>query len=179
MGLRKGAAYSKRKVVPYTRKSKKKKKSYIKTIPPVSIVKFSMGKEELFKKGKFPYHLTMIATENVQIRDSALEACRQFINRKLEDNFSGQFFFRVLVHPHHIQRENKMLTGAGSDRMQTGMQLAFGKAADRAAITKHGKPIFFIAVQNKKAEQFVRRILHQINSKLPCKTRIVSEEIKK
>jgi len=38
--------------------------------------------------------------------------------------FNGQYFFRIIPFTHHIQRENKMLTGAGADRTQTGMQLS-------------------------------------------------------
>jgi len=47
--LRKATAYSKKKVLPFTRVSKRKQKSYIKTVPPQKIVKFDMGKN-LFKK---------------------------------------------------------------------------------------------------------------------------------
>lgn len=172
--LRKAIAYSKKKVVPYTRKSKKKQKSYIKTVPAVSVVKFSMGKEQMLNNGKLPFQMTLIATEKVQIRDSALEACRQYINKKLEKELNGQYYFRILAHPHHIQRENKLLTGAGADRMQTGMQLAFGKAIDRSALMKQGKGIFFIAVGTKKAEAFSRKLLKQVKPKLPCKVRILS-----
>jgi len=43
MALRKGSAYSKRYARPYTRKSKKRSKSYIKTVPNSRIVKFQMG----------------------------------------------------------------------------------------------------------------------------------------
>jgi hypothetical protein len=42
--VRKALAYSKRKVTPYTRTSKKKAKAFIKTLPPQKIVKFVMGK---------------------------------------------------------------------------------------------------------------------------------------
>lgn len=178
MGLRKAAAYSKKKVVPYTRKSKRKSKAYVKTVPPANIVKYTMGNEHAFDEGKFPLHLTLVTTENVQIRDGALEACRQFVNKKLEKSFPGQYVFRIIPHPHHIQRENKMLTGAGSDRMQTGMQLSFGKTIDRAAIVKKGHGIFFIAVANKKIEQEARKLLNTIRSKLPCKTRVEAEQIK-
>jgi large subunit ribosomal protein L10e len=178
MALRRATAYSKKTVVPYTRKSKKKAKAYIKTVPPASIVKYTMGDETAFNAGKFPIHLTLISTENVQIRDGALEACRQSINKKLEKNYLGQYFFRIMIHPHHIQRENKMLTGAGADRMQTGMQLSFGKTIDRAALVKRGHGIFSISVSNKKIEQEVRKMFNVIRPKLPCKTRIESEEIK-
>ncbi len=39
-----------------------------------------------------------------------------------------------------------MITGAGADRMQTGMQLSFGKASGKAALLKPGSKIFFLAV---------------------------------
>jgi len=175
MALRKAIAYSKKKVVPYTRVSKKKSQSFIKTTPQQKIVKFTMGNENLFQEGKLPYQLKVISTQKVQIRHNALEACRQFINKKLEKEFSQEYLFRIIPFPHHIQRENKMLTGAGADRMQTGMQLSFGKAAGKAAILKPNSGIFLIAVADKKAEEFARKVLKQVNPKLPCKTRILSE----
>ena len=173
MALRKAASYSKKKVVPYTRISKKKGKSYIKTIPPQKIVKFTMGFEALYNQGKFPHELLLVAEEPAQIRHNALEACRQYLNKKFDKEFSGQYLFKVIPFPHHIQRENKMLVGAGADRMQSGMQLAFGKAMGKAAIVKKEGKIFFVAVSNEKAAQFARNIIKKIKPKLPCKTRIL------
>lgn len=175
MALRKATAYSKRKVTPYTRKSKRKSRSYIKTVPNQIVVKFQMGENGLFKQGKLPFVVKMISEEDVQIRSNALEACRQFVNRKMEKEFKGQYYFEVKPYPHHVQRENKMLTGAGADRMQTGMQLSFGKAVTRAAIMKEGDVIFAIASSNKKADQTAKKILHQIKAKLPCRTKFVYE----
>ncbi|MEX0933001.1 MAG: 50S ribosomal protein L16 [Candidatus Pacearchaeota archaeon] len=175
MALRKASAYSKKKVVPFTRVSKKKSKSFAKTVPHQKIVKFTMGKPELYNEGKFPYHLKVVSAEKVQVRHNALEACRQFINKKIDKEFSGQYLFRIIPFPHHIQRENKMLTGAGADRMQTGMQLSFGKVAGKAAILNKGSNLFFIAVQNKKGVDFVRRVLKQVNPKLPGKIKMIEE----
>ena len=174
--LRKGVSYSKRKVTPYTRKSKKKAKSYIKTVPPVAIVKYSMGNERAYDEGKFLITLTMIADEKVQIRDSALESCRQSINKKLDRDFKGQYFFKIYPYPHHVQRENKMYSGGSKgERVNTGMQLAFGKSLDRAAIVKKGAIIFFVATSNKKVEQVARKLLKDARVKLPCKTKIISK----
>src|SRR3989339_700747 len=173
--LRKASAYSKRLVTPYTRISKKKHKSYIKTVPPQKIVKFSMGDEKLFNKGKFPHHLIVTMKEDVQVRHNSLEACRQFINKKLEKECAGQYVFRVIPYPHHIQRENKQLAGAGADRMQKGMQLSFGANIGRAAMVKPGKEIFVVAVENEKNARFVKQFFLPIRAKLPCKTRIVWE----
>ncbi len=165
--LRKANAYSKRNVTPYTRVSKKRQRSYIRTVPPQKIVKFEMGKNSLIKEGKLPHILKVISTEKVQIRHNALEACRQFLNKKLDEELAGQYTFKVVPFPHHIQRENKMLTGAGADRMQTGMQLAFGKAVGKAAILKPGKELFIFQLPNEKAVTFTRKIIRQVNSKLP------------
>ena len=175
MGLRKGSSYSKRKVTPYTRKSKKRTKAYIKAVPPVAIVKYSMGNERGYDEGKFQITLGMYADETVQIRDSALESCRQSINKKLERDFKGQYFFKIYPFPHHVQRENKMYSGGSKgERVNTGMQLAFGKGIDRAAIVKKGEIIFFVATSNKMAERLARKVLKDARVKLPCKTRIVS-----
>jgi len=147
--LRKANAYSKRHVVPFTRVSKKKNKSYIKVVPPQKIVKFTMGDASAYEQGKFPYELTVISDENVQVRHNSLEACRQYLNKQLDKSFLGQYYLRIVPFPHHIQRENKMLTGAGADRMQTGMQLSFGKSMGKAAILKKGSKIIIIALANE------------------------------
>lgn len=175
--LRKANAYSKRKVVPYTRVSKKRQKSYIKAVPQQKIVKFEMGKSKLFRENKLPHVLKVVSTEKVQVRHNALEACRQFVNKKLDKELGGEYLFKVVPFPHHIQRENRMLTGAGADRMQTGMQLAFGKAMGKAAILKPGKTLFVIALPNKKAVVFARKLIKQIKSKLPGAIRADYEDI--
>src|SRR3989304_212923 len=176
MALRKAASYSKKPVVPYTRISRKKGKAFVKVVPPQKIVKFTMGSEQAYDMGKLPYQLRVLAEEKCQIRHNALEACRQFVNRNLETKYIGQYFFRVIPFPHHIQRENKMLTGAGADRMSTGMQLSFGKAMGKAAILKPGAAIFFLAFPNQKAMILARSLVRQVRPKLPLKTRMMSEE---
>ena len=178
MALRKATAYSKKKVIPYTRVSKKKSKSYIKTVPQQKIVKFVMGDKSLFSKGKLQHQLTVISEEKVQIRHNALEACRQAINKSLDKELSGQYLFKVVPFPHHIQRENRMLTGAGADRMQTGMQLSFGKAMGKSAIVKPGSEIFIIVVPNQKAVGFARQLIKKVRAKLPCKIKVLYTEIK-
>ena len=177
MALRKAASYSKKKVVPFTRVSKKRQKSYIKTVPPQKIVKFNMGNKNLFDKGKLPYTLTVLSKEKVQIRHNALEACRQYINKKIHKETNGVYLFNVIPFPHHIQRENKMLTGAGADRMQTGMQLAYGKSIGKAAILKPGSKIFYLALPNQKATSFARKTIKQVKSKLPGQIKIIEEKI--
>ena len=175
MALRKASAYTRKHVVPFTRISSKKGKSYIKTVPPQAIVKFSMGSNQLFAQGKLPHVLTLVSEEKAQIRHNALEASRQYINKQLDTVLPGQYYFRVIPFPHHIQRENKMLTGAGADRMQTGMQLSFGKSSGKAAIVKEGSGIFMIAAPTEKAVQQVREIIRIVKPKLPCRTKLLYE----
>ena len=131
MALRKGSAYTKRKARPYTRKSKKRSKSYIKTIPNARIVKFKMGDLKGYDNKEFPICIHVSSKEKIQLRDNAIEAVRQFFNRFLQIKVGKEFYLEVKIYPHHILRENKMLTGAGADRMQTGMSRAFGKTMGR------------------------------------------------
>lgn len=170
--IRKANAYSKRNVTPFTRISKRRQKSFIKVVPPQKIVKFHMGKVKDYNKGKFPHILTVVSTEKVQIRHNAFEACRQFINKKVDKETAGAYMFEVVPFPHHIQREHKMLTGAGADRMSSGMQLSFGKSIGKAAILKPEQPIFIIALTNERHVAFTRAVVKQIKSKLPGKIRI-------
>jgi len=172
MAMRRASAYSSKHVVPYTRISKKRQKAYVKTVPPSKIVKFSMGNLEMYEAGKLPHVLTLATTEPIQIRQNSLEACRQFINKKLDEGLSGQYFYKIIPFTHHIQRENKMLTGAGADRTQKGMQLSFGRTIAKAAILRKNDEIMSVAVANPKAASVVRHVLKQIKSKLPCKTKI-------
>ncbi len=173
--MRKARAYSKKHTVPYTRISKKRQKAYVKTVPQSKIVKFNMGNLEMYKEGKFSHVLTLVSAEKVQIRQNALEASRQFINKKLDKELNGQYFYKIIPFTHHIQRENKMLTAAGADRMQTGMQLSFGKTIAKAAILKENDRIMLVAVATPKAVSIVRHIFKQIKSKLPCKTKVLYE----
>jgi len=177
MALRKASSYSRFYARPYTRKSAKKSKSFIKTIPPQKVVKLHMGDIKTYEQGKFPIVFRMVSAQNVQLRDNAIESARQFIHHELEANFLGQYYFGVKVYPHHILRENKMLTGAGADRMQTGMQLSFGATVGRAALVKKGKELFVVAVNSEKAAKAARGYMEKIKAKLPCSTRILVSKV--
>lgn len=178
MGLRKASSYSKKHNRPYTRKSSVKSKSYIKTIPPQKIVRFKMGNIRDYEEGKLKHIVKLISRENILIRDNALESSRQFIHKILDEKLTGQYYFGVDVFPHHILRENRMLTGAGADRMQTGMSQSFGTTAGRAAMVKEGQTIFLVAVFNEKSKKIIIESFGKIKAKLPCHTSIVLETLK-
>jgi len=174
MGLRKASAYTKRKARPYTRKSKVRKKSYIKTVPNSKVVKYKMGNITGFIEGEFPIQIQVISKEAVQIRDNSIEAVRQYLNRFLQKNGMKEFYLEVKIYPHHILRENKMLTGAGADRMQTGMARAFGKTMSRAALVKKGQVLFIVGAKNEKTEASARKLISSIKARLPCKVGTVT-----
>ena len=169
MALRKGSAYSKRYARPYTRVSKKRTKSYIKTVPNPRIVKYQMGDISGFNNDKFPIQIHVISKQNAQIRDNSIEAVRQYLNRFLQIKVGKEFYLEVKVHPHHILRENKMLTGAGADRMQTGMSRAFGKTMGKAAFVKPGQTIYIVGVKTPKHEVEARKLIKAIKARLACK----------
>lgn len=177
MTLRKASAYSKKKITPYTRKSRAKEKAYIKTIPQLKISKFNMGDMKSYTDKKHPFIVRLIAEERVLIRDNALEACRMFINKTMDVNAQGQYYFSVRVYPHHILRENKTAAVAGADRMSTGMTHSFGVVVGRAAIVYPGREIFFISCTNEKSAKIARNALSDIKAKIPCRSRIVFEKI--
>jgi len=177
MGLRKASSYSKKHTRPYTRKSIVKSKSYIKTIPPQKIVRFKMGAINDYEQGKLKYVARLVSGENILIRDNALESARQFMHKIFDVTFPGQYYFEVCVYPHHILRENKMLTGAGADRMQTGMTLSFGTTAGRAAMVKENQDIFLTAALNEKIRGTIIKAIERIKAKLPCHARIVLEKL--
>jgi len=168
-GLRKASAYTKRIARPFTRKSKVRKKSYIKTVPNTRIVKYKMGDLKGYDSEQYPISIAIISKEQVQVRDNSLEAVRQFLNRFLQIKVGKDFYLEVKVFPHHILRENKMLTGAGADRMQTGMSRAFGKTMGRAALVKPGQILYIIGVKTPAEEVEARKLIKSAKARLPCK----------
>lgn len=176
MALRKASSYSKKYARPYTRRSKVKSKSYIKTIPQQKIVKFDMGNLKAFQQGRYKFILRAISKEKVMIRDNALEACRQVIHKDLENNSPGAYYFSVRKYPHHILRENRMYSGGSKgERVNTGMQQSFGSAIGRAAFINREDIIFLVAFAEKKNIAVARRALEKIKTKLPCAIRIILE----
>ncbi len=144
MALRKGSSYRRVKRA-YTRKSKFKKKGYIKAVPTVKIIKFDMGD----LKKEFGAIVTLFVKKDIQIRHNALESARILINRMLTESLGMNFHLRLIPYPHHVLRENRMITGAGADRLQSGMQLAFGSPVGLAAQLRKGEPVFKVFVDSK------------------------------
>jgi large subunit ribosomal protein L10e len=175
MALRKASTYSKKFARPYTRNSRKKNRAYIKTIPQVKIAKYNLGDQKAYQLGKHKFFVRLLADEDIQIRDNALEAGRMHVHKVLEEKTPGQYFFVVKVHPHHLLRNNKTAAGAGADRMSTGMSHSFGTVEGRAALVKKGKQIFMVSCENEQAARVARAALETIRAKMPCATKISFE----
>lgn len=163
MTLRKGRCYSRIKRA-YTRKSKFKTKSFVKGIPSSKIIKFEMG--DLHKE--FKNCVVLFVKNDIQIRHNALESARVLVNRHLDKILGNNYRLRVMPYPHHVLRENKILSGAGADRLSSGMQLAFGKPIGVAAQIKKGKPLFVIYVDEKDIK-VAKDALKFAPPRLPCK----------
>ncbi|MEM5882860.1 MAG: 50S ribosomal protein L16 [Candidatus Aenigmatarchaeota archaeon] len=156
---------------PYTRISKKvPRKSYVVGVPYPKTHQFEMG-----NRGDYDLTLYLIAKKSVQIRDNALEAARVVAHKFLEKNLGSNYFFKILVYPHHVLREKPIATGAGADRYSRGMKLAFGKPVGTAVQVKEGQKIMMLMV-NKQALEIGKQALKKAGLKISTPTRIEIEE---
>jgi len=181
VATRRAAAYSKRKPITNTRRSKKQHLSYIKTIPPQKIVKFNMADFKGFEVGKYKIKMTLSTQENIQVRDLALEAVRQSIHKDMTKLLTQKhYFLRCNVYPHNILRNNRIFSGGSKgERVQTGMKKSFGSPEGRAATLKHGSPIFTTYFNGIENISKVREFFKKVKPKLPCRAKVVAEIMRK
>ena len=173
--LRRGSAYSRTSQIkrPYTRKSKYRAKNFIKSSPHSKIVRFEMGNV----KKKFEFRFILVSKRDLQIRHNALESARMSGNKLLETRAGKtEYHMQVRKYPHHMLRENVLASGAGADRMSTGMAASFGKIVGLAAQVKAGDPIFVVEVDTKNI-QAAKDSLVRCKNKLPCRCQILTEKI--
>ena len=167
--LRKFAAY--RTIErPYTRISKYRAKSYVRARPHCRIVRYDMG--DLSKT--FDTIIVLKSKSNLQIRDAAIEAARQTSNRLLQKRIGKNGWnMKIRLYPHHILRENPLASGAGADRMSTGMARAFGKPMGVAAQIRKGQVMFQIET-TKNFALVAKESLRRASTKIPCSCLIES-----
>jgi large subunit ribosomal protein L10e len=159
---------------PYTRFSKYKKLSYVRTRPVCKVVRFDVGEVA----GTFTHALHLVSKTDLQIRDNSIESARQSGNRLLEKNLGKTGYrFMTRIYPHHVLRENPLASGAGADRLSTGMAHSFGKPIGVAAQVKKGAPLFTVYV-NKENVPLARQALKRAGYKMPCSCSIVTIESK-
>ena len=161
--LRKGCAYRNLER-PYTRKSKYKKLSYVRATPTSKVVRYEAG--NLTKD--FSDRVEMYSKSALQIRHNSLESARLSVQRVLEKNLGKNGFkFIIRIYPHHILRENPLASGAGADRMSTGMKKSFGKAIGVAAQVKKGQVLMQVNVEKDNIHT-AKKALKNASYKLPC-----------
>lgn len=171
--LRKFVAYRHLKRA-YTRFSKYKKLSYVRSRPACKVVRFDAG--DVAKE--FPFTLDLISKSALQIRDNSIESARQTANRLLEKTLGkGGYRFMTRIYPHHILRENPLASGAGADRLSTGMAHSYGKAIGVAAQIKAGQALFTIHTI-KENITVARQALKRASYKVPCSCSIITVENK-
>lgn len=153
-------------VRPYTRKD------YIRKIPASKIVQYDMGN----LTEDFPLQVTLAVKDHTHLSHNSLEAARIAANRYLQRQ-TGKLGYRLKIrtYPHHIVRENPMATGAGADRVQSGMRGAFGKAVSSEALVRKNQKII-TAYVNVKDFESAKTALNRAAMKLPVTCKIVIDK---
>ena len=172
--LRRFTAY-RRLERPYTRISKYTKKNYVKYNPGSKISRFETGNMQKSFEAAFD----LVSKSAIQIRQEALESARMSSNRLLEKRLGkGGFRLKLRVYPFHVLRENPLASGAGADRMSTGMKQSFGKTIGCAAQVKKGQ-VVITAFADKNNSAVARLALERASKKLPCGFTIQMRDLKK
>jgi large subunit ribosomal protein L10e len=136
-GRKPAKMYRRIKQQSYTRRE------YMGGVPNSRIGQFEMGNV----KGDFPIEMRLVSEGSIAIRHTALEAARIACNRTIQKKAgSAGYFMKIHIFPHEVIRENKMATGAGADRISSGMRNAFGKAVGTAARVRADQVILTIRV---------------------------------
>jgi large subunit ribosomal protein L10e len=105
------------------------RREYMGGVPNNRISQYDMG-----SSAEFPITLSLKVENRVQVRHTALEAGRIAANRVMSKRAGvANYHLKVRVYPHVVLRENKLATGAGADRVSSGMRNAFGKNVGTAA----------------------------------------------
>jgi len=160
--------------VAWTRFSKRRpKKSYVKAMPHTNLLNFHMGARTGVG---YDTEYALLAKHDVQLRDNALEAARQAANKYLEKVIANQYYLHLRVICHNVIRENKMIAGAGADRLQKGMRAAFGRPTDRAARIRKDQAILIIRTK-KVHDTHVRESMRRMKAKMSGKWSLVSKEL--
>lgn len=148
------------------------RRDYIRKTPNSRIVQYDMGN----LTDEFPVSVSLAARHPAQIRHNSLEAARIASNRLMQRR-AGRlgYHLKLRTYPHQIVRENPMATGAGADRVQSGMRNAFGKAVSVEAIVSTGQKLITIDC-NKRNFLDAKEALKRASMKLPLTTRIVVDK---
>jgi large subunit ribosomal protein L10e len=149
------------------------RREYMGGVPPCKIAQFCGG-----TAGKYQYALTLIVEEPCQIRDMAFESARVSATKYLQEKAGMNFFLRIRPYPHAVLREHKQATGAGADRVSSGMRAAFGKAVGQAVRVAPGRKLITIEV-NKEHFESAKVAIRKARMKLPTPCKVLVEDREK
>jgi large subunit ribosomal protein L10e len=139
------------------------RKEYMGGVPAPRISQFDLGNAN----ADFPIEFSLRVKELCQIRHTALEAARITANRLLSKKAGpNNYYIKIRTYPHNVLRENKLATGAGADRVSSGMRAAFGKAVGTAARVSPGQTIITVRVPASAATA-AKEALWSASLKLP------------
>ncbi len=165
--LRKFSAYQNLER-PYTRISKYTKKNFVRGgFPNLKITKFDMGTPQK----QYDTVIVLNSRDAMNVRHNALESARMTSNRLLEKTLGKEYHLRLKVYPFHVLRENALASGAGADRLSTGMKLAYGKPVGCAARVQEGQTLIELRL-NKANIKVGREALNRAAKKFPCSCKI-------
>ena len=175
--LRPGRCYKRPVGQAYTRTANRVvKKAFVKGVPNIKVTHFDMGKPSK----EYMYEVHLVARNAVQIRHNALEAVRIIVHRTLLSSIgTDMYHFQIRVYPHIVMRENAIISGAGADRLQTGMRHSFGRPIGKAARLKRNQTILTVKVRTKDQADKARLAFKKVVSKLPTPCLIEIRELKK
>ena len=166
MPLRPGRCYRHFSGPAYTRRE------FVRGVPASKLTKFDMGNIG----GDFAVTVNIVADQAGQIRSNSLEAARIIANKYLTVKVGDtNYHLKVRVFPHHVLKENKMIAGAGADRLQDGMRQSFGKPIGSAARVYAGQPVITVRI----APQFVAHVKEAyrlMSHKIPVRCRVQVEK---
>jgi large subunit ribosomal protein L10e len=139
------------------------RREYMGGVPNNRINQYDMGNP----KDDFPITLSIKVENRVQVRHTALEAGRIAANRVMSKRAGiANYHLKVRVFPHIVLRENKLATGAGADRVSSGMRGAFGKNVGTAARMERDQPIMTIGC-TQAAFPLAKEALWKASMKFP------------
>ena len=123
------------------------RREYMGGVPNSRVSQYVMGNA----KAEFPVTLTLKVKNRVQIRHTSIEAGRIAANKVLTSQCGAPNYQMVVrAFPHVVLRENKLATGAGADRVSSGMRQGFGKTVGTAARLERNQALLTVSVPADK-----------------------------
>ncbi len=137
----------------------------------MKVIKFDMGDP----RKEYDTTIKLNACKAMNVRHNSLESARMTSNRLLEKTIGrGAYHLRIKVYPFHVLRENPLASGAGADRMSTGMKKSYGKSVGSAARVKEGQTLIELRIDTANL-RLGKEALSRASKKMPCSCKIIAQ----